>query len=57
MSEQEIKFCTQFEGKVKELQLLNIIKDNLTEKGREALSKTQKWVTENLDLYLSITGK
>lgn len=43
-----------YESKLKEFELLNILKDSLTPKGMETLIKIDKWLKENLSKYLEL---
>ena len=47
-----LTFLEHYESKMKEHQLLTILKDNLTEKGLETYNKINKYLTENLDKYM-----
>jgi len=51
------KFIERYEDKVKELQILEILTDNLTEKGKEVYQEIKKWLVENLDKYLEAIGE
>lgn len=48
----DINFLEYYESKMKEHQLLTILKDDLTEKGLESYKKINKYLTENLDKYM-----
>lgn len=48
----DLTFLEHYESKMKEHQLLTILKDNLTEKGLETYNKINKYLTENLDKYM-----
>ena len=54
MKASEYDFIETYESKCNELHLLNILKDNLTEKGKETKLEIEKYLTENLDKYLEI---
>lgn len=53
----ELEFCERYEAKITELNLLTIVKDNLTEKGLQTLQSIERWIDFNTEKYLSITGK
>jgi hypothetical protein len=47
-----LTFLGHYEDKMKEHQLLTILKDNLTDKGLETYNKINKYLTDNLDKYM-----
>lgn len=52
----ELEWCSQFESRVETLKVLNIIGDALTDKGRATKRDLEKWISENADKYLELTG-
>jgi hypothetical protein len=46
------RFIECYEAKMKEMQLLEILKDELTPKGKEIYLIVKEWLMQNLDRYL-----
>jgi hypothetical protein len=57
MNENELAFCEEFEGRANEIMLMDLLKDELTDKGREIYAKRKEWLKLNLDKYLEIKWK
>jgi hypothetical protein len=53
----ELDFCLLFEKKMYAYQLILSIKGHLTESGFQEFIKLEKWIVDNVDKYLTITGK
>ena len=54
----DLDWCFSFESKVETLRILNIIPESsLTDKGRKSKVDLQKWIDENTDKYLTLTGR
>jgi len=56
MKFEDLKFCEEFEKKYKSLELLLLIKDNLTEKGRKEYFELKTYILNNLDKYMELTN-
>jgi hypothetical protein len=56
MSEEDLKFCEDFEEKSTLHFLLNSLETAITEKGFEAMVNLKKYLAENLDRYLELTN-
>jgi len=54
MTEEELKFCEDYEINVKALQVLNILGDSLTAKGEIERKKLKIRLKNNLDKYLEL---
>lgn len=52
-AESNLSFIEHYESKMKELQLLTILKADLTGKGLETYNKINQYLTENLDKYMN----
>ncbi len=53
----ELEFCEKYEKEVNQLELLTILKDQLTESGLLLLEKTEQWCSKNMYKYCDITNK
>lgn len=56
MTESDLKFCEDFENRTKELQLLDAMKDELTQKGMDLYASRKRWLNNNIDKYLRLNG-
>ena len=56
MNIHELEFCEEYEDKLDYFNLLECIKDNLSQKGKEEYNSLKIWLDKNLVKYLSITG-
>ncbi len=56
LNESDISFMEEYEEKYKALNVFIAIGNNLTQKGREEKSKIQKYLTNNLDKYMTLTN-
>lgn len=55
MSQAELSFCENYESKLKELELLLVLNNVLTEKGKQVFNSTKQYLDSNLDKYLELT--
>jgi hypothetical protein len=57
MDEKELAFCELFKQRVKILQMLDLLRMNLTETGAKKYVRLKAWISVNLDKYLDLTNK
>lgn len=53
----DLEWCSLFEGRLETLRILNLIGEALTDKGRKNQRELQKWIEDNGQKYLELTGK
>lgn len=56
MKEQELIFCEAYEKIAKEFHFMELIKDNLTEKGRLIYQVKKEYLARHLHEYLTLTA-
>lgn len=57
ISQKDFEFVNKFESMIETLNVLNIIGNALTEKGRTERKNLEKWIEENAGRYLELTGR
>lgn len=54
MNEKELVFCENYESKVREFEILTILKDELTDKGLKVYNSIHNYLKANVDRYLEL---